>query len=335
MVTMMKLVTVCLALQGAAAFVQQQQSLTRPSLALNSFFTDIMGTSSSNTKSRPRTEQYVPRQRASRSRGGSLARPRNDSRNGIQRRSSNRKNSWGRFNPTIVQGGSLETWSFPSVDIDKVKVRLVTQGRPMNANVELWQGPDNSPQKMAVYIEDGNYRPFSALVATPRGSNAIAVRNTANLEFPLAACVEPENGDAGLWDIFDGPDDYRLARTVQGGSVHTIPFAPEVESVQLLLKTDGRPLNARVELLQGPNNNKQVIDIHTEDGMERPFLAVIETPGVGNVIRMINMATMEFPMTAYVEPFEVQPGYIYDASYMQRGTGGGYGSSNIQGGWYK
>ena len=74
----------------------------------------------------------------------------------------------------------------------------------------------------------------------------------------MAACVEPENGDAGLWDIFDGPDDYRLARTVQGGSVHTIPFAPEVESVQILLKTDGRPLNARVELLQGPNNNKQV-----------------------------------------------------------------------------
>ena len=39
--------------------------------------------------------------------------------------------------------------------------------------------------------------------------------------------------------------------------------------------------------------------------------------------------------TAYVEPFEVQPGYIYDTSSMQRGTGGGYGSSNIQGGWYK
>lgn len=56
---------------------------------------------------------------------------------------------------------------------------------------------------------------------------------------------------------------------------------------------------------------------------------------MGNVIRMINMATMEFPMTAYVEPFEVQPGYVYDTSFMQRGTGGGYGSSNIQGGWYK
>jgi len=238
------------------------------------------------------------------------------------------------FAPTVVQGGSLETWSFPDPRIDRVQVRLETEGRPLNANVELWQGPDNSPQKMGVYIEDARMRPFNCVIATPRGSNAIAIRNTAQLEFPLIAGVEPDNGSAGLWD-FRGPSDRGLYRTVQGGAVHTMPFAPGVESVQILLKTDGRPLNARIELLQGPNNNKQVIELYTEDGLERPFLAVIETPEVGNVIRIVNTATVEFPLTACMEPYSVAPGYdpsnLYgyeDRSMSQGNRGGGM---NFQG----
>jgi hypothetical protein len=214
------------------------------------------------------------------------------------------KSIWDTLSPATVQGGSLRTWS---IDADRVQVLMRTDGRPLNANIELWHGPDNTPLKMGIYVEDGDLRPFSAVIETPRGHNAIAIRNTAQMEFPLAACVEPDaaKDDARITTRKPG----RVAsKTIQGGAVHTYPFTSSVASVQVLLKTEGRPMSARIELLQGPNNIKQVIEIFTEDGLERPFYAVIQTPGSGNVVRIVNVATVEYPMTASVEPYFEEKG---------------------------
>jgi len=203
----------------------------------------------------------------------------------------------------LVQGGSLRTWSYRSPAVEQVQVVLSTEGRPLDADIELWHGPDNTPCKMRVYVENGQLRPFSAVVETPRGPNTIAIRNIGQIEFPIAANVVADNVDRPSADCLAS------SMTIQGGALRTYPFDPLVDSVQVLLKTDGRPLNARIELLQGPNNNKQVIELYTEDGCDRPFFCVLETPESGNVVRIVNTAPVEFPMTASVVPHSINQDY--------------------------
>jgi len=216
--------------------------------------------------------------------------------------------------PVQVQGGSLKTCSFDG-SVERITIFLKTTGRPLNANVELWQGPDNAPQKMAVYLEDGAERPFRASVEAPGSGNAVAIRNTGQMEFPLTAGLETDSSTG------PAPSETLLAnskfRTVQGGAVFTSPYPAAVQSVQVALRTDGRPLNARVELLNGPNNNKQVMEVYTEDGSKRPFYVIIETPGSGNVVRIVNTATVEFPLTAAIEP------YIVDNNIVEEVTSNG------------
>ncbi|CAJ1938962.1 unnamed protein product [Cylindrotheca closterium] len=200
-----------------------------------------------------------------------------------------------------LQGESLKTWSFPSKRTERVRINLKTDERPLQSEIEIWQGPDNTPNKIRCYVEDGKRRDFSVVVETPFGGNTLCVKNIAHMEFPMYAAVEPL-GPASRPEFADG-----VSRTIQGGALRTYAFEGEVVTVQVMLTTDGRPLNARIELLQGPNNIKQVMEVYTEDGLDRPFFSLIDTPGVGNVVRVVNTASMEFPLTAMVEPFEIDP----------------------------
>mmetsp|Transcript_31808 Transcript_31808/g.50793 ORF Transcript_31808/g.50793 Transcript_31808/m.50793 type:complete len:167 (-) Transcript_31808:254-754(-) len=149
---------------------------------------------------------------------------------------------------------------------------------------------------MRVYSEDGNVRPFNAVIETPSAPNTVAIRNIGQIEFPLAASLIANDVDEPISDFSS------TSVTVQGGALRTYPFEPNVQRVEVMLKTDGRPLNARIELLQGPNNNKQVIELYADDGLSRPFFAIIDTMGSGNVVRIVNTAPIEFPMVASVQP---------------------------------
>jgi hypothetical protein len=208
---------------------------------------------------------------------------------------------WESSKPNTIQGGSLLTWSYANPAVQRLHVLLKSDGRPIDATIELWQGPDNAPQKMKVYVEDGARQTFSTFIETPGSPKTVAIKNRGQLEFPIHANVSPDKGlgDECLSMALRGP-----TTVIQGGALRTFAFDAFVESVAVLIRTDGRPLNARIELLQGPNNNKQVLELHTEDGVTRPFLAIIQTPGSGNVIRIVNTGPLEFPMQASVEEFE-------------------------------
>eukprot|EP00535_Pseudo-nitzschia_heimii_P005863 CAMPEP_0197174882 /NCGR_PEP_ID=MMETSP1423-20130617/1244_1 /TAXON_ID=476441 /ORGANISM="Pseudo-nitzschia heimii, Strain UNC1101" /LENGTH=444 /DNA_ID=CAMNT_0042623891 /DNA_START=119 /DNA_END=1453 /DNA_ORIENTATION=+ len=229
---------------------------------------------------------------------------------------------WETEAPEIIQGASLKTWDFNSEHLDAVQVLLKTEGRPMKADIELWQG-ENAPQKISVYSENGNTRPISAFIATPyQGHTAVAVKNAGEGEFPMKACVEADLQQNGNHLAGKGPAkgsqlakytlqqlwDSARPKTVQGGgATYVVPLESNIQRVQILITSEKNPINARIEILEGPNNVKQVMEISTEDGKARPFFCVLDLPDpiLTNVMRVVNSGPFEFPFECRIEPFKV------------------------------
>eukprot|EP00565_Helicotheca_tamesis_P001317 CAMPEP_0185728816 /NCGR_PEP_ID=MMETSP1171-20130828/4214_1 /TAXON_ID=374046 /ORGANISM="Helicotheca tamensis, Strain CCMP826" /LENGTH=280 /DNA_ID=CAMNT_0028397563 /DNA_START=52 /DNA_END=894 /DNA_ORIENTATION=+ len=211
---------------------------------------------------------------------------------------------WEESSSITVQGTTLRTCSLP-VSVDKAQLMLKSEGRPLTSRVDLYHGPDYIPWKCGVYTENGLTRPVNLVVPTPLTGNTLAMQNTGFSEFPFYACAKVDAGSPRLDNFVKKLTDEGSAKLVQGGAVSTTPFDHSVESVQILLKSDTRHLKARIELLNGPNNLKQSFEVYSSNGYKRPFMAVINTPGDGNVIRIVNTATLEYPLTATVEPYVV------------------------------
>ena len=256
--------------------------------------------------------------------------------------------------PTMqVQGGSRRTWSYgyrgPG-NMDEMHVELGSDGRPVNAEFELWQGPGNTAVKSRVRSDDGYSRPVYASVGTGGRSysNTASIRNPGPLEFPINANMNPR-GPYGL-SAYQGRAPpmgrgvQRGVRTqgtsIQGGALRTFTIDPSIGSVTINLRSEGMPITAKIDILQGPNSDRQGIDLYSDDGRRKPVSYLLELPGYGSTISIKNEGPLEYPLTVDVVPYGPQRmesayGEAYDGmmggNNMMMNGGGGMGGMNGDG----
>eukprot|EP00964_Phaeocystis_antarctica_P044234 scaffold25412_cov64-Phaeocystis_antarctica.AAC.4 len=92
----------------------------------------------------------------------------------------------------------------------------------------------------------------------------IEVRNVGEDEFPFSAASDYAKGAMALL-----PQEIPATGTpvrVDGGALRSFPLDPECEQLEIVLNTDGKQLNARIELLNAPNNPKQTFEVFTNNG---------------------------------------------------------------------
>ena len=200
-----------------------------------------------------------------------------------------------------VEGQTLKTWDIGDPSIERVQLSIKSDGRPMDADVQLWHTPAYIPTKFSVYSEDGKIRPVDVVIETPKHPKTVALYNTGPMEFPFEATVVNTGLDKAYKSLADEPHEH-----IQGkGKIAAYTFGPEVESIQVLLKTDEKNMKAKIEITEGPNQVKQTIDLYASSGYKNPFYAVIHTPGFSNKsVRIINRNDLEFPFDAWCVPCE-------------------------------
>ena len=198
-----------------------------------------------------------------------------------------------------IEGLTRKTWKFNDYSKDRVQVALSSDGRPINADVQLWIGPDWTPFSLKAYSENGRARPIQTLIGTRNMAAVIEVMNIGESEFPVNAAANYARGPMST--LAEDIPDSMEGEKVDGGALRSFPLDRACKLLEVVLKTDGRQLNARVELLNGPNNAKQTIEVFTQNGDIGSLCMAFQTPDAGSVIRIVNLATLEFPCYIYLK----------------------------------
>jgi hypothetical protein len=201
------------------------------------------------------------------------------------------------------EGQSRKTFDFRDKTKELVQLGMDSEGRPVSAEIELWIGPNYTPFKVKAFSENGLQYPIQSLIGTRSKIAQVEVRNVAPMELPFSAACS--YASPALAEVRRRIPENEKAVVVQGaGAIHSVPLTPGGSRARVFIRTDNRNLNARIELLNGPNNVKQKFDVYTSNGVLNSFYVVFETPErTQYTIRILNQAKVEFPAYAYIAQF--------------------------------
>jgi len=199
-----------------------------------------------------------------------------------------------------IEGQSRHTYSMQDASKEVVQIAMKSpNGRPVDADVELWIGPDWTPVKVNCHSENASEYSIQTLLGTRNQPSNVEIFNNGNHAYPIdAACsyALPALAEQRM-SIKEEEGTY-----LEGGAIKMAPIPSNVEEAQVLIETEGKQLNAMIEMLNGPNNVKVNYEIFTNNGQLNSLFVVFETPADGNAIRIRNLAPMEFPCKFYIKP---------------------------------
>jgi hypothetical protein len=214
-----------------------------------------------------------------------------------------------------IEGGStVRTYQMPLYGERAVMV-FSTNGRPMKAHVALWLGPERTTHFMDIDVEDGSITPYRAILKFKKGPLVVRVETKSSLELPILSFVEAPSPERSaelaanterVWETSPKTRIQGGSTAGGGGAVRTIPIDANVDAIQVVFwstDTGKKSLKCSIELLQGPNNKKQVYELQCGGGSQ-PYHAVFETPGPGWILRVVNKKTIsdglfEFAVSPY------------------------------------
>lgn len=202
-----------------------------------------------------------------------------------------------------IQGGALKTCRMHE-SVDRLTLSLSTNGNQLNSDIYLWDGPNECPQKISVYLENGKLHPFYATIENTDTASVVAVRNTGQITFPLIADHLFQANDSSSTNTTLNNPAYALSSMhknsfVQHGGTFTAKLTDFDEWVEVAILNDGRPINARVELMNGPYDVREIIEVTVQDGRKYPFYTVMQIHGDCS-LRIMNTASADFPFRVAV-----------------------------------
>jgi hypothetical protein len=206
-----------------------------------------------------------------------------------------------KISPVIrIEGETRHTFDFEDHSKEVVQISMHSpNGRPINAEVSLWIGPDWTPVSIKAHSEDGTTYPIQTLIGTRNKSANVEIKNTGIQSFPVnAAC------SYAIAPLADAREEIKSGhgQYIEGGAIEMEPIPAGVNQLQVLLTTDGKQLHAMIELLNGPNNVKASYEVFTNNGQLNSLFVVFDTPSEGCAFRVKNLAPLEFPLMLYSKP---------------------------------